>query len=172
MIELRLLEGEPAEMAELQAVLEGAPRYAERLTGAPPGWADALSTYTALPEGKTYDDKFVFGLYAEGKMVGCADLIRDWPRRGSAHLGLLLIAEAFQGRGYGRAACREVESVARGWHAERLRIGVLRVNEEVLPFWNKLGFRATGEVKPYRYGPVVSETSILEKPLTTITTGC
>jgi hypothetical protein len=47
-----------------------------------------------------------------------------------------------------------------------MRIGVVRVNEDVLPFWTRLGFRATGEVKPYRYGSVVSETLVLEKLLT------
>ena len=49
------------------------------------------------------------------------------------------------------------------WGAKRVRIGVVRTNEDVLPFWTGLGFTPTGEVKPYRYGPVVSEVLILEK---------
>jgi GNAT superfamily N-acetyltransferase len=162
-IVLRPLSGEHAEMQALQRVLEGAPRYAERITGAPPGAADAQSAYSALPEGKSYDDKFVFGIYAGGEMIGCADVIRGWPRTDTAHIGLLLVAERHQRRGYGLAAYDAIEQEAHGWGAKRMRIGVVRTNEEVLPFWEKLGFAPTGEVKPYRYGPVVSEVLILEK---------
>src|SRR3954468_18143320 len=84
-IGLRLLTGERAEMAALQRVLEDAPRYAERITGAPPGPADAQSTYTVLPEGKGHEDKFVYGIDAGGEMIGCADVIRGWPRPDTAH---------------------------------------------------------------------------------------
>lgn len=59
---LRLLRGEPAEMAALQCVLEAAPSYYEAVTGAPPRGALAQSTFTALPPDKSYDDKFVWGL--------------------------------------------------------------------------------------------------------------
>jgi hypothetical protein len=48
-VAIRLLTGDPAQMATLQHVLECAPKYAERVTGAPPGAADAQSTFTILP---------------------------------------------------------------------------------------------------------------------------
>lgn len=163
-VTLRLLGGEPAEMAALQRVIEEAPAYAERVTGAPPGPADAQSTWTVLPEGKTYDDKFVFGILREGEMVGCVDLVRGWPDPGTAMLGLLLVSESHRGEGIGREAYRLVEEVVRGWGTcQRVRIGVVRTNARVLPFWTGLGFEPTGEVKPYRYATVESETVILEK---------
>jgi hypothetical protein len=112
-IGLGLLTGERAEMAALQRVLEGAPRYAERITGAPPGPADAQSTYTVLPEGKGYEDKFVYGVYAGGEMIGCADVIRGWPRPDTAHIGLLLIGARHQRGGYGRAAYRRSSAQSR-----------------------------------------------------------
>jgi GNAT superfamily N-acetyltransferase len=162
---LRLLAGERQEMQALQRVLDGAPRYAERVTGAPPGPADAQSTYSALPEGKGYEDKFVYGIYEDDEMIGCADVIRNWPRPGTTHIGLLLIAEHHQRRGAGRAAYQEIEREARGWGAKHMRIGVVATNQDVLPFWQRLGFAPTGEVKPWRYGPVVSEVQILEKEI-------
>jgi GNAT superfamily N-acetyltransferase len=162
-LKLRLLRGEQEEMLALQRVLEGAPQYAERVTGAPPGAADAQSTYSVLPEGKRYEDKFVFGIYCGGEMIGCADVIRGWPRADTTHIGLLLFAEPYQRRGHGRAAYHAIEKQIRAWGAKRVRIGVVRTNEDVLPFWKKLGFSPTGEVKPFRYGPVVSEVLILEK---------
>jgi GNAT superfamily N-acetyltransferase len=152
-------------MAALQRVLEGAPRYAERITGAPPGPADAQSTYTILPEGKGYEDKFVYGIYEGGEMIGCADVIRDWPRAGTAHIGLLLIAERRQRQGHGRAAYQAIEREIASWGAKRVRIGVVGTNGDVLPFWRKLGFVPTGEVRPFRYGPVESHVTVLEKPI-------
>jgi hypothetical protein len=44
-------------------------------------------------------------------------------------------------------------------------LGVVRTNEEALPFWHKMEFHLTDEVKPYQYGGLESETLILEKLL-------
>jgi uncharacterized protein len=165
-VTLRLLEGGATEMAELQRVLEAAPTYAQLVTGSPPGPADAQSTYTILPEGKSYEDKFVFGVYLGSAMVGCIDLIRGYPDPQVAHLGLLLIAEPFQNRGIGRSAYRLVEEYIRALGGcSTVRAAVVRTNEAVLPFWHKVGFAPTGEVKPYRYSNVVSEIIILAKRL-------
>jgi GNAT superfamily N-acetyltransferase len=163
---LRLLRGEPGEMRELQRVLEEAPEYFRKVTGLPPGRAEAQSTFTALPEGKAYDDKFVFGIYRAGGMVGCADLIRGHPDPSTAFLGLLLVSESSQGQGVGRRAYELLETFVRCWGTcQRIRLGVVRTNDGVLPFWTGRGFRPTGEVRPYRCGSVVSETILLEKPL-------
>ncbi len=163
---VRPLAGEPDDMAALQRVLEGAPRYAELVTGAPPGPADAQSTFTILPDGKTYDDKFVLGIFDDGAMVGCVDVIRGWPGPDTAHIGLLLVAESHQRRGIGRAAWAEVEAMVRRWPTcTRLRLGVLRSNPDAARFWVREGFVATGETKPHRYGAVVSTIVLYEKAL-------
>jgi len=163
---LELLSGTPDEMEALQQVIEAAPTYVERVTGLPPGPSDAQSTYMVLPEGKGYEDKFVFGIYLEGEMVGCVDLIRAYPDAETATLGLLLVAERYQRQGLGRAAFAELERLVRAWPSvKRVRLGVVMTNAAVLPFWERLGFRRMGEVKPYRYANVASEVVILEKPL-------
>ena len=83
---LRLLRGEPPEMAALQCVLEAAPAYYQSVTGAPPCGALAQSMFTALPPDKTYDDKFVWGLYAGDAMIGCADVIDISTHKNSCHV--------------------------------------------------------------------------------------
>jgi GNAT superfamily N-acetyltransferase len=153
-------------MRELRRVLEEAPTYAQRLTGLPPGKVDAQSTYSALPEGKSYADKFVFGIFRGPEMVGCADLIRGYPRPATAMLGLLLISERHQHQGIGRLGYGLLEHVVQDWAVcDRVRIGVVRTNEEVIPFWIRLGFAATGEWRPYRYASVSSEVVVFEKSL-------
>lgn len=164
---LRLLRGEPDEMRELQRLFDGSPSYTERVTGLPPGPADAQSLYSALPPGKAYDDKFVFGIFDDDRIVGCADVIRAYPDPHTALVGLLWVAEPFQRRGIGKAAYRRIEQTIRSWGDafSCVRIGVVRTNDRVLPFWTTLGFVTTGEVKPYRYANLDSETIVLVKPL-------
>jgi GNAT superfamily N-acetyltransferase len=165
-VTIRTLTGEPAQMRDLQRVFEDAPGYFERTTGVPPGPAEAQSTYSILPEGKGYPDKFVFGIYASDTMVGCADLVRGYPDPATATLGLLLISEPHQGRGIGRQAHQLIEGFAQDWGTcERMRIGVVRSNSGVMPFWIGLGYQPTGEVRPYRCGSVQSEVVILQKRL-------
>lgn len=162
---LRLLTGEPPEMAALQCVLEAASAYFETVTGGPPGGAEAQSTFTALPPGKNYQDKFVWGFYEGDAMIGCADVIRGYPVREKAVIGLLLLAQPWQRRGLGRAFAVLVEQAIAAWPEIRcLRIGVVASNEGALAFWRKLGYRGTGEIKPA--GPdFVREVIVLEKPV-------
>ena len=165
-VEIRLLRGDPAEMAVLQSVLESAPAYAERVTGAPPGAADAQNILTLLPEGKSYQDKFVFGIFRGVRVIGCIDLIRGYPRPNTTTLGLLLVAEQHQRAGCGRLAYAQLEQFIRAWGScELIRLGVVMTNADVIGFWRKLGFSETGEMRPYRYGSVHSQIAIMEKSL-------
>jgi GNAT superfamily N-acetyltransferase len=162
---LRLLTGQPAEMAALQRVLEAAPNYFRIIAGAPPGLAAAQSTFSALPPDKDYEDKFVWGLYEGEAMIGCADVIRGYPSPERAVIGLLLLVEARQRRGLGRAFAMLIEQAISDWPAiERLRVGVVASNAGALAFWRELGYHETGEVKAA--GPeFVAEVVVLEKPL-------
>lgn len=151
-------------MAALQRVFEAAPAYFETVTGLPPGSAEAQSTFTALPPDKSYDDKFVWGLYAGERMIGCADVIRGYPVRAKALIGLLLLAENWQRKGFGRAFALLLEQVIADWpEIPTLRIGVVDRNVGAIAFWRKLGYRETGEVKrsPSFAGNVV----VMEKAL-------
>ena len=165
-IAVRRLDGRPPELRELQRVLEEAPDYALRVTGAPPGDADAQSVFTALPAGKTFADKFVFAIDRDRELVGCADVIRGYPHPATAMLGLFLLSEKHQRRGIGCHAYCLLEEIVRSWGScERMRIGVVRSNAQVIPFWTRFGFTPTGETRPYRHGAVASEVVVFEKRL-------
>jgi RimJ/RimL family protein N-acetyltransferase len=165
-VELRLLTGERSEMEALQEVLEDSSDFLYRITGHPPGQADAQSTYSILPEGKSYDDKFVYGIYQGDQMVGCADVIRGYPKEDTTLLAVLLVRESYQGKGIGTVAYGLLEDAIKSWEGVRfIQVQMVRTNEQALPFLRRLGFRETGEVKPYRYDKLVSEVIILEKEL-------
>ena len=165
-IELRLLHGEDDEMRDLQRVLEESPDYFERVTGLPPGSAEAQSTFTVLPEGKIFEDKFVFGIYLNEVMIGCADILRAYPNDETATIGLLLISEKYQSRGLGSLSYYRIEECIQNWEGcEKIGIGIILTNNKVIPFWEKMGYYDTGRKRPYEYCNVKSEVLIFEKSL-------
>ncbi len=160
-----MVAGQSTEMAELQCVLEASPDYFVTVLGGPPGAAEAQSLFTALPPGKNYDTKYVWGLYEADAMIGCADVIRGYPVAEKAVIGLLLLAQPWQGRGLGRAFATLLEEVIRGWREIRsLRIGVVASNDRALGFWEKLEYRRTGETRPGE-SRFVADVIVLEKPM-------
>src|SRR5512132_1349054 len=90
--------------------------YALRVTGHPPGPADAQSTLMFVPEGSSPDDKAPFGVWLDDELVGLLDLLLRYPDDETVYIGLLLIDRAHQGQGIGAAAVGALErEVAARW---------------------------------------------------------
>jgi ribosomal protein S18 acetylase RimI-like enzyme len=166
-VALREVTGDPEEVAALQRILESDEDFSLRVTGHPPGPADAQSTLMFVPEGKSPDDKAVFGVWVEDELVGILDLLLRYPDDETVYLGLLQIDRSRQGQGIGAAAVRALErELLPGWPwARRLRLSVVRTNDQVLGFWRRLGFAETGEVRPWRYDKLESESILMDKPV-------
>jgi ribosomal protein S18 acetylase RimI-like enzyme len=164
-VTLREVVGDPEELRGLQAVMESDEGFALRVTGHPPGPADAQSTLLFVPEGMAPDDKVVFGVWVDGELVGVLDLLLRYPDQETVYLGLLLIDRRWQGQGIGAAACQalEQEVPARWPWARRLRLSVVRTNDQVLGFWRRMGFAETGEIRPWRYDKLRSEATLMDK---------
>jgi ribosomal protein S18 acetylase RimI-like enzyme len=119
-----------------------------------------------VPEGRSPDDKVAFGVWADGALVGILDLLLRCPDDETLYIGLLQIDHARQGRGIGKAACGALEAEVRArwpW-VRRLRLSVVRTNDQVLGFWRRMGFTETGEVRPWRYDKLRSEAILMDKP--------
>ena len=151
----------------LQDLIESCPAYAERVTGHPPGPADALSALITVPPDFDPSDKRGIGLGEDGVLTAFADLLFGWPDPAAAHVGLLMVHGANQGRGVGRRLHDAVLDRAREETGmTRMRLGIVEPNApHAEPFWRALGYTPTGEVKPYRYDKLDSTVSIWERPL-------
>lgn len=135
-----------AEFAELTAVMLAAPRYSLCVTGRLPLASDATELLQELPPGYSYEDKYTFGIYYAGLMIGCADILKGWKHERQSMLGLLLLAEHAQGQGFGRQAYRLLERRICSWpNMASVRIGVISTNTDAIAFWRKIGFVANGE---------------------------
>lgn len=163
-----LREVTPGDLDALQELIESDAGYTERITGYPPGEADAQSLLMMRPEGLAAGAKKVLGFWEGERLVAVVDLLRGYPDEHTAFIGLLEVHGQHQGRGAGAAAYRGVEEyVARAWPEVRtFRLAVVDTNaEQARGFWERQGFEATGEVKPYRYDELESTARLYEKQL-------
>jgi hypothetical protein len=137
-IRLRLLTGKPEEVAGVLRCLEEAPDYFRRTTGSFPKPSDAQNIFSTVPKGKTTSNKITYGVYLDDQMIGCADVIREYPDARSAAVGLLIIVERLQRKGLGSIAYRLVENEFRGWREiKKIVAWILRINDVVTVFFGR-----------------------------------
>src|SRR5258708_9827355 len=86
---------EPGDEARLQALLESDPDYFKVIQGAPPRSTEAKDQLSDLPEGKKYDDKFVYAIFdRDDALAALIDLVRAYPDAETWFLGLVFVAPA------------------------------------------------------------------------------
>ncbi len=164
-LELKILKGSEEDIAQVQRVLEEAPNYCINVSGKPASPEDGKELFTSIAPGKDYKDKFVFGIYLNDDMIGCIALLRGFPDKSTVMLGLLLLSEKHQRKGSGMQVHNKLEEIIKDWgNFEKIRIGVLVSNQEVLPFWDKMGYTEVSR-KPYKHGDIETELITLEKSI-------
>lgn len=159
------------DVAALQSLLESVPDYATRITGYPPGPSDALSALMALPPGFDATGKHAMGLWDGTELVAFADVLFGYPDRSVLYIGLLVVHGAHQGTGLGRGLHDAIlDRASTAGTVERIRLGIVATNAAVAqPFWQRLGYRPTGEQKPYRYEHLTSTVALWERAIERMT---
>lgn len=72
---------------------------------------------------------------------------------GDAYFGMFSVRPEAQGHGTGRALLAEAERIARTeWHSPVMRMTVIDVRSELIAWYERRGYRRTGEHKPFPYG--------------------
>jgi GNAT superfamily N-acetyltransferase len=163
--ELVLRPIEPEDVEAVQAVIESDAGYVERVTGLPPGPADAQSLLLMRPPDLPEDCKVVYGVWCGAELVGLLDVLRGWPTAEVAHIGLLQVRGDRQRQGIGRRA--HALLLSRLWpEITTLRIAIVATNAEIAePFWRSLGYDPSGSPQPYRYNNLTSTVRIWTREL-------
>ena len=87
---------------------------------------------------------------ADGGVLACCHLEH---RGQAAYLGMFAVRPGRQGTGLGRAVLAGAEAWAvRAWGVGALEITVLNRRPELLAWYERCGFRRTGEDQPFPYG--------------------
>ncbi|MFI7241270.1 GNAT family N-acetyltransferase [Streptomyces qinglanensis] len=121
------------------------------------GWtteADLLEGQRTDPEGVAAvvrDPKSILLVVErDGALVACCQLEH---RGAEAYFGMFAVSPLLQGGGVGRAVLAEAERTVRAeWGAERMRMQVIRQREELIAWYERRGYRRTGELSPFPYG--------------------
>ena len=84
----------------------------------------------------------------EGRRTGAVERQGD-----TCYFGMFSVRPALQGGGIGNAVLAECERLAREeWGCRALHMTVIRVRTELIAWYERRGYRATGESKPFPYG--------------------
>ncbi|WP_027343283.1 GNAT family N-acetyltransferase [Hamadaea tsunoensis] len=86
----------------------------------------------------------------DAEIVACCHL----EDRGEyAYFGMFAVRPTEQGGGLGRAVMAEAERFARDeWHVARMHMTVISVRDELIAWYERRGYRRTGEMSPFPYG--------------------
>lgn len=86
----------------------------------------------------------------EGRLVGCCHVER---RGASAYFGLFSVAPELQGAGLGRQLLARAERFAKDeWGCGEMSMTVIDARRELIAWYERRGYRRTGEHKPFPYG--------------------
>ncbi|GAA4794359.1 GNAT family N-acetyltransferase [Streptomyces ziwulingensis] len=121
------------------------------------GWtteADILQGQRTDPEGvaevvNAPDGKLLV-VEREGRIVACCQVEH---RGDHAYFGMFAVRPALQGAGLGKRIIAEAERQAREvWGATEMRMTVISVREDLIAWYERRGYRRTGETTPFPYG--------------------
>jgi ribosomal protein S18 acetylase RimI-like enzyme len=86
----------------------------------------------------------------EGRLAACCHV----ERQGHAcYFGMFSVDPALQGGGLGRAMLGEAERIAKDeWRCDVMEMTVIDVRVELIEWYERRGYRRTGEHKPFPYG--------------------
>jgi len=85
-----------------------------------------------------------------GDLLGCANLERQ---PNAAYFGMFAVRPGLQGGGIGHAIIKECERIAReDWQLSRVRMTVIWSRTELIDWYVRRGYVATGERLPFPYG--------------------
>lgn len=164
--DLRVVLLDDQDASELGSLFEECADYFDLVFGLPPGPAEVQSAFVALPEGSTYDDKFLLGvLDSAHELVGHIDVVRDYPVRGVWTIGLLLLAPAARGRGIGTALVGGLPGWVGDEGGRELRVGVVEWNKRAVAFLERAGFSVTERRPNFQSGLKQGTLVVLRRPV-------
>ena len=139
------VEASRADQPRLQGCLEAAAAYFELTEGAPPA-PDAADRLLDEAEADPARRILLLTCRRGDRPLGVLDLWLDQPEPGTAHVGLLLLAETQQGQGYGAEATAALERALASAGYGLLRLSVGDENPGAHAFWERVGFAPIGRL--------------------------
>ncbi len=80
------------------------------------------------------------------QLVGCVHLEKQG---NDLHLGMLTVHPEYQNKKIGKMLLSEAEALAEFWECNNIAIEVITLRTELISWYEKRGFKKTGETKPF-----------------------
>ncbi|MBK8285312.1 MAG: GNAT family N-acetyltransferase [Ahniella sp.] len=72
---------------------------------------------------------------------------------GAGYFGMFSVRPTLQGQGIGDLLLRAAEAIVRDqWHLPEMTMTVISIRPELIAYYERRGYRRTGETKPFPYG--------------------
>ncbi|MFF3326886.1 GNAT family N-acetyltransferase [Streptomyces sp. NPDC002889] len=121
------------------------------------GWtteADILGGQRTDPEGVraviTRPGSRLMIVERDSAPIACCQLEH---RGDAAYFGMFAVRPELQGAGLGRSIIAEAERSAREhWGVRQMQMTVISVRDELIAWYERRGYRRTGELSPFPYG--------------------
>lgn len=84
-----------------------------------------------------------------GEIEGCVHLEKHGQK---CYLGMLTVKPTLQRKGLGEMILEEAEAFADFWDCDQIYMTVIAQRPELISWYEKRGYRNTGEKKPFPYG--------------------
>ena len=85
-----------------------------------------------------------------GELIACANIAVE---AGEGYFGMFSVRPEIQGAGLGSLVLAEAERiVAQEWGCRKMRMTVIDIREDLIPFYERRGYQRTGIKKPFPYG--------------------
>ncbi|MBS2025039.1 MAG: GNAT family N-acetyltransferase [Deltaproteobacteria bacterium] len=147
----------PATAADLDALV-ALVNSAYRGESSKKGWtteADLLGGQRTDPVslGKTMGapDNVILVHESEGRLLACVHLEKHGEQ--GAYLGMLTVEPTLQAGGFGKRLLAAAEEWARTqWGTRSIHMTVIRQRKALIAWYERRGYRLTGETKPWPYG--------------------
>lgn len=98
----------------------------------------------ALPQGKTKEDKYYFGLFEGERCLAIIDLILKYPNDETAFVGFFMVNHDVQGKGVGTLMVTQLCEGLKQMGYQFVRLGYIKGNPQSQAFWEKNAFKPTG----------------------------
>ncbi len=85
----------------------------------------------------------------DGEILGCVHIEKQGNKM---YLGMLTVKPELQNEGIGKKLMEETDAFADFWDCTKTQITVISVRNELIAWYEKKGFKKTGENKPFPYG--------------------
>jgi GNAT superfamily N-acetyltransferase len=159
---LPLISESASDCANILRVFIEAPSYTELVEGRSPSTEDVTDFFFGKPAGTDAAQKSVFGFFAGRDMIGCADVIRSYPTDDCIWIGLMLLTEADQGRGFGKAALKLLIEMAGDWGYRAAQLAVVSTNPRAYAFWQREGFEEIRRASSPRF---TGDLIVMQRPI-------